>query len=78
MARRWEHLSAYLRICVSGQQQNHKKIKKKQERIIRHHLKKMLLRVLMHICISVYFLKKSQPKAVVWNHLRVLGTIIDP
>jgi hypothetical protein len=40
MARRREHLSAYLRISVSGQQQNHKKSRKNQERIIRHHLKK--------------------------------------
>jgi len=40
MARRREHLSTYLRICVSGRQQNHKKIKKNQERIIRHRLKK--------------------------------------
>ncbi len=63
MARRREHLSAYLRICVSGQQQNHKKIKKNQERIIRHRLKKMFLWVLIRICVSVYFLKKSQPQA---------------
>ncbi len=42
MARRREHLSAYLRICVSGRQQNHKKIKKNQERIIRHRLKKKI------------------------------------
>ncbi len=28
MVRRREHLSAYLRICISGGQQNHKKIKK--------------------------------------------------
>ncbi len=40
MARRREHLSAYLHICVSGRQQNHRKIKKNQERIIRHRLKK--------------------------------------
>jgi dephospho-CoA kinase len=40
MARRREHLSAYLRICVSGRQQNHKKIEKIQERIIRYRLKK--------------------------------------
>jgi hypothetical protein len=40
MARRREHLSVYLRICVSGQEQNHKKIKKNQERIIRHRLNK--------------------------------------
>jgi hypothetical protein len=55
MARRREHLSAYLRICISGQQQNHKKIEKNQERIIRYNLKKMFLRVLMHICVSVIF-----------------------
>ena len=36
MARRREHLSAYLHICISAQQQNHTK---KQEIIIRHHLK---------------------------------------
>jgi hypothetical protein len=64
MARRQEHLSAYLRICLSGRQQNHKKIKKNQERIIRHHLKKMFLRVLMRICVSAYFLKKSQPQGL--------------
>ncbi len=29
-----------MRSCVSGRQQNHKKIKKNQERIIRHCLKK--------------------------------------
>jgi hypothetical protein len=40
MVRRREHLSAYLRICVSERQQNRKKIKKNQERIIRHQLKK--------------------------------------
>jgi hypothetical protein len=62
MARRREHLTAYLRICISGRQKNHTKNKKNQERIIRHRLKKMFLRVLMRICISVYFLKKSQPK----------------
>jgi hypothetical protein len=28
MGRRWEHLSAYLRICVSGRQQNHTKSRK--------------------------------------------------
>ncbi len=55
-----EHLSAYLRICVT------KKSQKIQEIIIRHHLKtvssiwkKRFLRVLMRICVSVYFLKKS-------------------
>jgi hypothetical protein len=54
MARRWEHLSAYLHICISGQQQNHKKIKKNQERIIRHRLKKTVpagSNVYLHICI---------------------------
>jgi hypothetical protein len=70
MARRREHLSAYLRICVSGRQQNHKKIKKNQERIIRHCLKKKFLRVLMRICISVYFLKKSQPNPCSYQALR--------
>jgi hypothetical protein len=54
MARRREHLSAYMRICVSGRQQNHKKNKKNQERIIIHCLKKMFLQVLMRICISVF------------------------
>ncbi len=61
MARRREHLSAYLRICVSGRQQNHKKIKKIQERIIRYRLKKNVpagSNAYLRIC---YFLKKSQP-----------------
>ncbi len=61
MARRREHLSAYQCICVSGRQQNHKKIKKNQERIIRHHLKKYVLagsNAYLHIC---NFLRKSQP-----------------
>ena len=59
MARRREHLSAYLRICVSGRQQNNKKIKKNQERIIRHRLKKNVpagSNAYLRIC---YFLKKS-------------------
>ncbi len=63
MARRWEHLSAYLRICVSGRQQNHKKIEKIQERIIRYHLKKNVpagSNAYLRIC---YFLKKSQPNS---------------
>ncbi len=56
----------YLRmhICVSGRQQNHKKIKKNQERIIRHCLKKNVpvgSNAYLHIC---YFLKKSQPESV--------------
>jgi hypothetical protein len=62
MARRWEHLSAYLRICISGQQQNHKKSRKIKKESLDTVGKKMFLRVLMHICVSVYFLKKSQPK----------------
>jgi hypothetical protein len=62
MARRREHLSAYLRICVSGRQKNHKKIQKNQERIIRYLLKKNVpagSNAYLRIC---YFLKKSQPK----------------
>ncbi len=62
MARRREHLSAYLCICVSGRQQNHKKIEKIQERIIRYRLKKNVpagSNAYLRIC---YFLKKSQPK----------------
>jgi hypothetical protein len=62
MARRREHLSVYLGICVSGRQQNHKKIQKNQERIIRYHLKKNVpagSNAYLRIC---YFLKKSQPE----------------
>jgi hypothetical protein len=54
MARRQKHLSAYLRICISGRQQNHKNIKKNQERIIRHRLKKNVpagSNADLHICI---------------------------
>jgi hypothetical protein len=73
MARRREHLSAYLRICVSGRQQNHKKIEKVQERIIRYRLKKNVpagSNAYLRIC---YFLKKSQPYAPVrWHHLPAL------
>ncbi len=64
MARRREHLSAYLRICVSGRQQNHKKIEKIQERIIRYRLKKNVpagSNAYLRIC---YFLKKSQPELI--------------
>ena len=64
MARRREHLSAYLRICVSGRQQNHKKIKKNQERIIRYRLKKNVpagSNAYLGIC---YFRKKSHPNIV--------------
>jgi hypothetical protein len=50
-----EKIYLRMRSCVSGRQQNHKKIKKNQERIIRHCLKKMFLRVLMRICVSVIF-----------------------
>ena len=64
MARRREHLSAYLRICISGRQQNHKKIQKNQERIIRYRLKKMFLRVLMHIYVSVIFSRNHSLNAV--------------
>ncbi len=42
-----EKLYLRMRSCISGRQQNHKKLKKNQERIIRHCLKKMFLRVLM-------------------------------
>ncbi len=52
-------LSAYLHICANGWQKNHQKSKKETEDTI---FKKMFLRVLMHICVSVYFLKKSQPE----------------
>jgi hypothetical protein len=58
MARRQEHLTAYLRICISERQQNHKKIKKNQERIISHRLKKNVpagSNASLHICI---FLKE--------------------
>jgi hypothetical protein len=51
MARRREHLSAYLRICAQGHQQNHKK---NQEIIIRHRLKKKFpagSNAYLHICI---------------------------
>jgi hypothetical protein len=61
IARRREHLSAYQRICISGRQQNHKIIKKNQERIIRHRLKKNVLagsNAYLRIC---NFLKKSKP-----------------
>jgi hypothetical protein len=56
-----EKIYLRMRICVSGQQQNHKKIKKNQERIIRHCLKKNVpvgSNAYLRIC---YFLKKSQP-----------------
>ncbi len=52
-----------LRICITSCK-GANKITKNQEIIIRHCLKKMFLRVLMRICISVYFLKKSQPEKV--------------
>ncbi len=62
MARRREHLSAYLRICVSGRQQKHKKIQKNQERIIRYRLKKNVPAGSNAYLRIYYFLKKSQPK----------------
>jgi hypothetical protein len=43
-----------LRICVSGQQQNHKKNQKNQERIIKYHLKKKVpagSNAYLHICL---------------------------
>jgi hypothetical protein len=58
-----EKIYLRMRSCVSGRQQNHKKIKKNQERIIRHCLKKNVpagSNAYLRIC---YFLKKSQPKA---------------
>ncbi len=64
MARRRENLTAYLRICVSGRQQNHKKIEKIQERIIRYRPKKKVpagSNAYLRIC---YFLKKSQPNTL--------------
>ena len=76
MARRREHLSAYLRICVSGRQQNHKKIQKNQERIIRYRLKKNVptgSNAYLRIC---YFLKKSQPKELAELRLQVLVVVI--
>jgi hypothetical protein len=69
MARRREHLSAYLRICVSGRQQNHKKIQKNQERIIRYRLKKSVpsgSNAYLRIC---YFLMKSQPDVASYSHV---------
>jgi hypothetical protein len=68
MVKRREHLSAYLHICVSGRQQNHKKIEKNQERIIRYRLKKNVpagSNAYLRIC---YFLKKSQPES---NYYRI-------
>ncbi len=57
-----EKIYLHMRSCVSGRQQNHKKIKKNQERIIRHCLKKNVpagSNAYLRIC---YFLKNSQPK----------------
>ena len=57
MAKRREHLSVYLRICVTGRQHNHEKTPKNQERIIRHRLKKKIPAgsyAYLRIC---YFLK---------------------
>jgi hypothetical protein len=57
-----EKIYLRMRSCVSGRQQNHKKIKKNQERIIRHCLKKNVpagSNAYLRIC---YFLKKSQPE----------------
>ncbi len=57
--------NTYLRICVSAYLGDNK-ITKKSRKIKKESLdtiwKKMFLRVLMRICVSVYFLKKSQPK----------------
>jgi hypothetical protein len=56
MARRREHLSVYLCVCVTGDNIIiKKKTPKNQERIIRHRLKKMFLQGLMRICVSVIF-----------------------
>jgi hypothetical protein len=41
----------YLRICVSGFQKDHQKKEKETEDTI---LKKLILRVLMRICVSVF------------------------
>jgi hypothetical protein len=53
-------------ICVNVNSKVPTKSPKKQEGNRRHHLKKLFLWVLMHICISVNFLKKSQPEAVIF------------
>ncbi len=55
MARRRECLSAYLRICKSGQQQKHKKSRKIKKESLDPVWKKMFLRLLMHTCVSVIF-----------------------
>jgi hypothetical protein len=55
-------VSAYVYLCLH----KHQKITKKREIIRRHHPKKLLLLVLMHIFIYVYKLKKLQP----WGLLR--------
>ena len=75
MARRREHLCAYLRIYVSGRQQNHKKIEKNQEKIIRYRLKKNFpagSNVYLRIC---YFSKEIT--ALVYNTVVLLCQFLD-
>jgi hypothetical protein len=69
MARRREHISAYLRICVSAYlcscvQKNHKKTGNnhwKPSENNNQHLKKIFGRVLMRSCIAGMFLKSCHP-----------------
>jgi hypothetical protein len=61
MARRREHLSAYLRICISGRQQNHKKSRKIKKESLDTVQKNVPAGSNAYMRIY-YFLKKSQPK----------------